>query len=343
MASTHASRNREPRTRDELLFLWRTGKEASHRHFTHLYAIQLTYMPSVLNIDQFPAMSVTDFIDTCNKSVPIYIIPSPNGLLLRMVLHNFIYRRWFRPYRSEIERLQFICKFIAPDGLAELTPSQATINTLLSLNRAICAEVETRRQAYKNEIELSSINQTALSLTLAEVKNHELYVLQPLFRAMMIVTCSYDYHNEGSNSVGKLPVFLVRTGIEEGLSGPITFDSIQGNICHGLGDNNGDAVETTLEVAIDFVLALEAREAAVFGLHPDPAAVWEADEDRLGVLREVGGDVVGPSSNFVDEDKYPQWQGEGEVQDSRIMAAYERRAFSFETRRAAGEFDAYIR
>ncbi len=30
-------------------------------------------------------------------------------------LHNYIYKRWFRPYKSEIDRRQFLTKINVPD------------------------------------------------------------------------------------------------------------------------------------------------------------------------------------------------------------------------------------
>ncbi|KAK3983836.1 hypothetical protein QBC44DRAFT_38363 [Cladorrhinum sp. PSN332] len=51
----------------------------------------------------------------------------------RNVLHNYIYRCWFRPWRSEIEYDRFICKLIAPKDLSyEEPPSESAIDTIIS-------------------------------------------------------------------------------------------------------------------------------------------------------------------------------------------------------------------
>ncbi|KAH8893872.1 hypothetical protein GQ53DRAFT_745307 [Thozetella sp. PMI_491] len=343
MASTLASRDPRQFTRDEFLWDLRSDAEGDHRYATYRYAVQLTYMPSVLHIDHLPEMSATDFVDTCNKSVPIYLTPSRNARLLRMVLHNYIYRRWFRPYRSEIERLRYLCKTISPIDLdVEVVPSQQTISTLLALNQAICSEVEARHHTYDKQLESSSdeVPLSAGNAFMDRVEDHKLHILQPLFRALVIITCSESYHNEDSKNIGKLPVLLVRTGIEDGLSAPITFESIQDQSGDYAGNKTKDIVNTTLEVAIDFVMGIEAREAAVFGLQPTPAAVWKAERRTLAIWRRYRGDepLTGPSSQFVNEDKYPVWQGLGENQDSWVMAEIERRELRFEARRAAGEF-----
>ncbi|KAK1770047.1 hypothetical protein QBC33DRAFT_310357 [Phialemonium atrogriseum] len=97
-------------------------------------------------------MEISEFLDTCNKLVPVYILPLRNRALVT-VRHNYIYRRWFRPYRSEIERQRFICKFIGPAHLPDGgTASQSTIGTLVVMNGAICAEVDARRRSYAERL-----------------------------------------------------------------------------------------------------------------------------------------------------------------------------------------------
>lgn len=146
------------------------------------------------------------------------------------------------------------------------------------------------------------------------------------FCALLVVICGDDYKNEDSKTVGHLPVYLVRTGIEDGLSAPITFESIADKIENHLGDSR-DVVKTTLETAVDFVMGLEAREAAVFGLQPDPDVLAQtiADEEGDELLRT-------PSSKFVSDEKAQEWgwSGDGEDYDSRIMPQHERRAFHWD-------------
>ncbi|POR34223.1 Uncharacterized protein TPAR_05552 [Tolypocladium paradoxum] len=273
---------------------------------------------------------MSDFLDTCNKSVPVYIPVCDYWPLLVQVLHNYIYRRWFRPYRSEIEHHRFICKFITPEDLPDAgSPSQATVDSLVSLNRAICAEVEARRRIYEETF--TSGDEMAV-YKLQPVKDYRFHILQPLFKALLIVVCFESYRNEDSKAVGRLPVFLVRTGVEDGLSAPISFKAIASKI-DGYAGEARSAVRTTLETAIDFVMDLEAREAAIFGLQPDPALMPE----NVRFWKEALGDepIIGPSSSFVDPEKYP-WAGNGESYESWVMAQQELRSFRREARRIAG-------
>lgn len=61
--------------------------------------------------------------DTCNKSVPIYIPAGEHPLLLNLVLHNYIYRRWFRPYRSEIEHERLLLQVHRRPQLPQRDPA----------------------------------------------------------------------------------------------------------------------------------------------------------------------------------------------------------------------------
>lgn len=164
---------------------------------------------------------------------------------------------------------------------------------------------------------------------MSEVQNLGLHILQPLFQALLIIADSEYYHKEDSKTVGRDPVFLVRTGIEDGLSAPSTFESIADNIDGHTGESRS-AIKTTLETAIDFVISLEAREAAAFGLQPDPVAAWEPSARNVSrECKEILGDelLMGPSSKFVDIEKHPEWTGSGEDYDSRIMADFKRLSY----------------
>ncbi|GAB1316349.1 hypothetical protein MFIFM68171_06559 [Madurella fahalii] len=330
-------------TREEVLWLLRVWSEGAHRHLIHLRGVTLTYQPSVQNINHLPEMDVQHFKDTCNKTVPFYILANEQCQLVFMVLHNYIYRRWLRPYRSEIEYERYICKFISPldlDNHGSTPPSTSVINSLISLNNAICTQVQALHHTYAERA--AEYAKDPKSLGGREFVNcHEFYVLQPLFRALLIVVCCDDYANENSNTVGRLPVFMVRTGVQDGLSAPITFESIADKIqgCPNHPDSN--VVKTSLETAVDFIMGLEAREAAAFGLQPDPVAVARAVAESPLRWPQLQGDsevLRMPSSQFVSDEKALEWGwiGDGKHYDSKIMAKYEERAFCRDTIRALG-------
>ncbi|KPM42071.1 hypothetical protein AK830_g4472 [Neonectria ditissima] len=299
-------------TREETLWVARTMMEGYHRALTRLFAVTLAYRVPLKVAGQFPPMTVSEVLDTCNKSVALYFVPRRRPTIRLIVLHNYIYRRWFRPYQSEIELGRFICRTITPTNLPEVSATESMTGDLISLNGAICAEIKARHRTYDD---LVAAGQEIPGWKATEVNNHRLYILQPLFQALFIVVCDEVYVYEDSTTVGRFPVLLVRTGIEDGLSAPITFESITGT------EDKATYVKTTLETAIDFIMSLEAREVAAFGLNPSAEAAWESSPKHCCLdFREDLGDepVIGPSSRFVDCNKYPRWGGSGKEEDEVV-------------------------
>lgn len=323
-------------TRDEALWFIRTNMEAYHRHMIHLFGVTLHYRAWLKNINHLPEMTISEVLDTGNKSVALYVPIGPHFSALSQVLHNYIYRRWFQPYQSEIECHRFLCKVITPPDLPyDSSPSKTTISSVVALNSVICAEVQARHQAYD---ELVASGQEIEGWLPEKLNDHRLHVLQPLFQALLVIVCADSYRSENSKTVGRLPVLLVRTGIEERLSAPITFESIVDKV--DVGVDSGSTVRTTLETAVDFVMSLEAREAAAFGLQPDPIAAWESvSKDITRWWKEYLGDepVVGPSSTFVDSSMCSEWGGFGEEYESRMMAMDESRVLRREAKRLSGD------
>ncbi|KAJ9145479.1 hypothetical protein NKR23_g5406 [Pleurostoma richardsiae] len=66
-----------------------------------------------------------------------------------------------------------------------------------------------------------------------------------------------------------MPVLVILTGQEDGLSAPITFETLGDKVATSV-INGRQTARMTLEIAIGFVVALEEREDAAFGEQPDP-------------------------------------------------------------------------
>ncbi|PNP58896.1 hypothetical protein THARTR1_01144 [Trichoderma harzianum] len=318
-------------TRDEFLWYLRTEREERHRWATRDPAVLYTYTAPVYDAaaaNWLPDLPSYHWLDTCNKSVPVYMLPGERSGLLRVVLHNYIYRRWFRPYRSEIDYNRFICKFIypQPQDYGE-TISLPMVHDIISINQAICAKVEAQRSVFMEEY-----NSYGRFQFQPRGISPACYILQPLFRALLILVSDKKYNKETSKTVGSLPVYLVRTGIEEGLSAPISFEPIATKILSH--SEPGRAIEVTVETAIDFAMELEAREAAAFGLRPNPVTDWEPYEDEIEAWKSMGETepLVGPNSQWVDSEKYPQWTGEGERCDSVKMVRLEEQQFRLQVK-----------
>jgi len=299
-------------TREELLWLRRTSQEGDHYLWLHNSQIMWRFQPSVQAVIDDPKVKMDKDLDLgtmCNKTIPMYFLPSPSHGVVAIIIHNYIYRRWFHPYRTETNAGQFVYRFITPKDLGNCIapPSEALSNTLATFNGILCAKVEDYTRTSRAHQETSN-------------PNHEPYVLRPLFKALMAIVCCADYDGEDSTTVGRFPVHLVRTGVEDGLSAPISFhDEIAAHRMEPMSEN---VVKTTLEAATDFIMALEAREIAVFGIQPDPASVAEVLTDDEGhELTRL------PSTQWVSDKNAAKWGwgGRGRRMDEYFAPIFERR------------------
>ena len=100
------------------------------------------------------------------------------------------------------------------------------------------------------------------------------YFLYPLLRAVILIMDRIDdeiytisKESDGMTSLSKVAkcqtILIVRTGIEEGLSGPISFESLTpSSLPIGRCREDLDLVGVSLDVAVRFIVDLEKREAS---------------------------------------------------------------------------------
>ena len=170
-----------------------------------------------------------------HKSVSVYFSEIENHERFRWVgngMELYLYRRWLRSDRLDRpdrpDRIgnsagegDFICKFIMPIGFRPSTPpSSADITSLLSLHETVFARAEAA--------DMWNMLKKILGSGLPGPRRRSQPRMRPLFQALLIVasTGEYDDKESDATAVGRWPVYLVRTGVENKLRGPISFDSI---------------------------------------------------------------------------------------------------------------------
>jgi hypothetical protein len=301
----------------------------------------------------------------CNKSVPIYCLPHESMWApqwyqhFRYAVQNYLYRRWFVPYRSEIDWGQFLAQIIVvhstPAPLPAERPAIAATRLAVSLSRDISEHVTTMMRKIGDGIARVT-NFTEANSLRAELgfqywemlPEPKFLSVQPLFRAVAVVLRQTDY-STALPSISELPALIVRTGVEEGLSAPISFESIAGEIkaYHRL-DDSIHAVETSFSTAVGFIMDLEKREVAAFGPKPDPAKTCKELRRSLllgeleawhwaGVHGWEGDEAPeGPSSSWVDHNIYREWTGEGAKYDE-FAQRQERRLYEAAAAAERGE------
>lgn len=148
------------------------------------------------------------------------------------------------------------------------------------------------------------------------------YTRLPLFQAIGIVLCVESWNeNDDSCTMGKTPVCMFLTGEGESeLSAPINFDAIQDDKIQAvLQRGPRKAIQTTLDTAVEFIIALEDREADFAAkLSGTSSSHVEAtyypkpkfSESYNHFFEGRDADLLArPSSEWVNTQVYTEWTG----------------------------------
>ncbi|KND87029.1 hypothetical protein TOPH_08327 [Tolypocladium ophioglossoides CBS 100239] len=324
----------------------------NHREHTYFRSVLRQYCPDVSNLINIAPLAIREAEDCCNKSVPIYVLLWANvpeatlavpGIyvirpLINIVLHNYLYRKWFRPYRSEIEWGSFFAKVMQPRDFEMGFEPHEIADRVAAMSASLCTQVDVTQRRMR---EIDSLDETERQRTIRELEvvnfhNQDFFVLQALFRAVAIVICIEDYFTAAGTlpEIAQTPVFIVLTGIEDGLSAPILFDAIADKVeVYHFGETS-KAARTSLGTAVDFLMGLEVRETLAGGLKPSEAPSAEDYRDcflrhegslltEASKLGWVGELPTGASSRWVDVERYLEWSGLGAELDAGCMQRLE--------------------
>ncbi|KAK4151016.1 hypothetical protein C8A00DRAFT_17542, partial [Chaetomidium leptoderma] len=332
----------------EILHLLRGRVEWYHRHQILRQSVRFPG-PMPVSLESIGGMRMSTIESCCNKSVPIYVLPDGScsveaWRLLLAVLHNYLYRTWFQPYRSEIDWGQFLAEIInvREDAVPVHIEKPAEVARFAALmSRAICTHVETTQQKIGSRAVTSSDEMHALRKELGlsdweTISQQKFLLLRPLFRAVAIVIKRNAY-GLAVPEISQIPVLVVLTGVEEGLSAPITFASIASKISAHHTEDSVQTAETSLATAVNFVMDLEKRELDASGPIPDPAETCKdprrscllGKQEAWAFARVRGWEGVdapeGPSSSWVDHNIYREWTAEGSDHGEAVAQGWEDR------------------
>ncbi|KAM5374343.1 hypothetical protein ACJZ2D_006516 [Fusarium nematophilum] len=126
-----------------------------------------------------------------NKTIPIYMLDSSEEAtrqhhphLLYITLHNYLYRRWFRPYRIDIEYGQFIAKMLP---WLSTGPSAGVWMTFDWLSRELAAEDPDARVAAIVR------HQIAVGIVKEDLKRVEFFRVHPVETARTTVETAVSF------------------------------------------------------------------------------------------------------------------------------------------------------
>lgn len=254
-------------------------------------------------------------------------MPHSEAELLLAQVYTYVWDCWFRPYRSEIAWRQSLIKFVVPKPLKLLPPitcSSAMVDKVKQLHANFCAGAE-RTRSFRASLD----DEQDKAMQARDWKHYSIPIVprgRPVIR-----TSSWDFQ---ITHPWDIRVVVMPNGVDTGLSASMDLSLVSEAerldiVCDGTG--RLQAVETTLRSATQFLMALEQREADIFGSTPDPHAspcdVTESPSyrsaQRAGVLwnSNTMGPLHTPTSAWIDVHKYATWTGPGLEQ----REAFERR------------------
>ncbi|KAH9223962.1 hypothetical protein DL95DRAFT_517257 [Leptodontidium sp. 2 PMI_412] len=278
----------EPQGRLAFLRLIRRSAEIGHRRdikqsWSHFPFILTPTLP-------LPFIHWDKLQDLCNKSVGIYWTkPRPGIRHNPEFLEQFIYDTWARGkiHKRDLEFGRYVAKLVMlgwPDRLA-------STDEVLDVHRALIE----RYEETKPKIPLIEDDDRYHLQYHGYINKQqsEYFNIRPLFRALIIILEKPNFSDAPNQDV-----LLVRTGVEDGLSAPIDFETLAGK--------GNDSVTVTLQTALRFVIQLDERESAAF---PDTENSLACDrrhgnrEQLAKLIGYTGPEVIGPSTGWIEDDE----------------------------------------
>lgn len=230
----------------------------------------------------------------CNKPTPFYWLQSAQQTnntgertLTPKIIFATVYEEWYRCYKND-PNIEFGHFFANPFRVTSTGPS--TIRGIVEAHRSISTQASSL--IYQADGRADNIVERSPS-------SSQHYSVLPLYRAIVMVLDRLDY---SFNSTPRPPglyhrkpedfislrqvakdqtVLLARTGVEDGLSAPISFESLRSQSLpldrSDIITQDIDVVRVSLATAVRFVIDLEIREALAGWKNEEPPR-----DSRLG-------------------------------------------------------------
>ena len=248
---------------------WRFNREVLFRRFVSFEWGDVSNNVHIALDDTVGPLSDRMLKFCCNKPTAVYFLNSTQGysthLKQQCVLStNFfaaVYAEWFRHYNGE-PSIDFGHFFANPVRISSIGPS--TVSGIIDAHLSIYKQARTR---------IDSLGGFAGHILSSPSIIPECYRLHPLYQAIVVIVDRLDGLPEnGQQTPGisqgeytrRQTMLIVRTGAQDGLSAPISFDSLMSKPlpvdAPALEDRDVDMVRVPLPDGIQFVTDLYKRE-----------------------------------------------------------------------------------
>lgn len=334
---------------ERLLFRLRAEEEGRHRRRQRRNVCIPWMHLQVPNTPSEPGFQFTldEIRQSFNKTCAIYT--TVRALGFRHHMDVFIHALWFRPYVTPISYDRYFCKVFQ---FHEQWQSFDR-GVITSAHLYICEQM----QRYAAKIAANNHGDTKLHPEIPRVRQGpeiqfeasnkpsegrwtRTSIIHPIFRAIYIVFSDHlkapGVVPDNAGEFVDSKVAMVLTGETAGLSAPISFKNLP-----GYSSESPSILVTSFWKACAFVLSIERREFAAFGLQPYSTNNTDAllvekllpPMERLNTVRTKRGlrpfdlnptAITGPTHTWVDPKKFPKWIGQGAISTEWMQAENEK-------------------
>ena len=211
----------------------------------------------------------------CNKPTACYFLQSAQELnaygartLIPVMVYEMICGEWFRTDNNVEPSIEFDHFFANPIRITSTGPS--TVHGVINAHLSLCAQASHL---------MNQVSYEGVDMAYHFRSNIKHYSLFPLYRAIVVMIDESHRFKRGSMtepdglvSLRKQAqiqtILIARTGAEEGLSAPISFESLRSHFRPlqriDVMRPNVDVVRVSIAVAVKFIASLEAREELAF-------------------------------------------------------------------------------
>ncbi|RFN52418.1 hypothetical protein FIE12Z_3349 [Fusarium flagelliforme] len=274
----------------EILHRLRGQLEEQHR--TQIWGMWYHHSFEMADLPQLQGDHALDFF---NKTVPIYIMrgdsqkQGPPSYLLLAVLHNYIYRKWFCPYRTDIERTMALRSTIQT-RLLSLPPKQ--FYTIPALFKALVVIIPS--QSYR------------ICSSIANISAMTVLVLLTSENDGLSSSITFDSIDDQAERVKVRGMSGIRTKLEVAVD---FIMSLEKREVAAFGPQPDPVSSTARDTDNNYASSDEH--------------MYDYDERTAMSLGWRYGAIVGPSSKWVSAARYPKWTGSGSRADARLSTREE--------------------
>jgi hypothetical protein len=255
--------------RADLKKAWHFWRDMKHREDTKMRWATLD-SERILLEDTVGKVDPEKLVYLCNKPTAFYWLQSAQGTdsnkertQTPKIIFAAIYEEWLRCHNTK-PNIEFGHIFANPVRISSTGPS--TVRGVIDAHRSICTQASTL---------INQANGRADNIIERLPSSSQHYSLFPLYHAIVVIIDNLDGLDEycepesdGFISLRKLArhqtVLIARTGVEEGLSAPISFESLKSQSLplerSDVITQDVDVVRVSLAAAVQFIVSLEVRE-----------------------------------------------------------------------------------